>query len=111
MSSAEISEVRLYSILLLFHPSSSYTSPLLIIRTNSHPPQAIDLPSILSHNWKIQSCSAVTGENLLEGLDWVVNDVAGRLYYGAVKDNAAAVQAQAGTSARMQMLPPKTVAA
>ncbi|KAL1721258.1 ADP-ribosylation factor family-domain-containing protein [Schizophyllum commune] len=73
--------------------------------------EAIDLPSIHSHNWKIQSCSAVTGENLIEGLDWVVNDVAGRLYYGAVKDNAAAVQAQAGTSARMQMLPPKTVAA
>uniref|UniRef100_D8QMD0 ADP-ribosylation factor-like protein 2 n=1 Tax=Schizophyllum commune (strain H4-8 / FGSC 9210) TaxID=578458 RepID=D8QMD0_SCHCM len=70
---------------------------------------AIDLPSIHSHNWKIQSCSAVTGENLLEGLDWVVNDVAGRLYYGAVANNAAAVQA--GTSSRMQMLPPKTVAA
>ncbi|KAL1687230.1 ADP-ribosylation factor family-domain-containing protein [Schizophyllum commune] len=101
MSSAEISEVRLYFILLLLHLSSSHALSLL----------AIDLPPIHSHNWKIQSCSAVTGENLLEGLDWVVNDVAGRLYYGAVKDNAAAVQAQAGTSARMQMLPPKTVAA
>jgi hypothetical protein len=30
------------------------------------------------------SCSAVTGFNLVEGLDWVVNDVAGRLYYGSV---------------------------
>jgi hypothetical protein len=26
-------------------------------------------------------CSAVTGANLVEGLDWTVSDVAGRLYY------------------------------
>jgi hypothetical protein len=26
-------------------------------------------------------CSAVTGANLVEGLDWIVSDVAGRLYY------------------------------
>ncbi|KAL7413119.1 ARF/SAR [Mrakia frigida] len=44
--------------------------------------EALDLPSIKSHRWRIQPCSAVTGENLVEGLDWVVNDVAGRLYYG-----------------------------
>jgi ADP-ribosylation factor-like protein 2 len=29
------------------------------------------------------SCSAVTGENLTAGLDWVVGDVAGRLYYSS----------------------------
>ncbi|KAJ7667507.1 ADP-ribosylation factor family-domain-containing protein [Mycena polygramma] len=42
---------------------------------------ALDLRSIKSHHWKIWSCSAVTGENLVTGLDWVVADVAGRLYY------------------------------
>ncbi|KAF8169498.1 GTP-binding protein, partial [Pholiota molesta] len=42
---------------------------------------ALDLPSITTHRWKIWSCSAVTGANLVSGLDWVVNDVAGRLYY------------------------------
>ncbi|KAF7301243.1 GTP-binding protein [Mycena indigotica] len=65
--------------------------------------EALDLPSIKSHHCKIWSCSAVTGENLVQGrihatlalpvqvlikmapgLDWVVGDVAGRLYYSAI---------------------------
>ncbi|KIK55368.1 hypothetical protein GYMLUDRAFT_47925 [Collybiopsis luxurians FD-317 M1] len=44
---------------------------------------ALDLNSIKSHHWKILSCSAVTGENLVQGLDWVVDDVARRLYYSS----------------------------
>ncbi|EJD54151.1 GTP-binding protein [Auricularia subglabra TFB-10046 SS5] len=44
---------------------------------------ALDLRSIKSHRWKIQPCSAVTGQNLVEGLNWVVDEVAHRLYYGA----------------------------
>lgn len=32
------------------------------------------------HHWAIQGCSAYTGENLLEGLDWLVDDVGERLY-------------------------------
>ncbi|CDO74197.1 hypothetical protein BN946_scf185043.g249 [Trametes cinnabarina] len=42
---------------------------------------ALDLQSIKSHHWRILPCSAFTGQNLLEGLDWVVEDVANRLYY------------------------------
>ncbi|THH05485.1 hypothetical protein EW145_g4763 [Phellinidium pouzarii] len=42
---------------------------------------AIDLNSIRSHNWRLLPCSAITGKNLVEGLDWVVADVARRLYY------------------------------
>ncbi|KAJ8595055.1 ARF/SAR superfamily [Rhizopogon salebrosus TDB-379] len=45
--------------------------------------EALDLPGIKSHNWKIWPCSAVTGLNLIEGLDWVVEDVAHRLYYSS----------------------------
>ncbi|KZT20632.1 GTP-binding protein [Neolentinus lepideus HHB14362 ss-1] len=45
--------------------------------------KALDLDSIRSHNWRIWPCSAVTGNNLVTGLDWVVNDVAGRLYYSS----------------------------
>ncbi|KAF9076706.1 ADP-ribosylation factor family-domain-containing protein [Rhodocollybia butyracea] len=45
--------------------------------------EALDLDSIKSHHWKILSCSAVTGENLVSGLDWVVDDVARRLYYSS----------------------------
>ncbi|KIM60831.1 hypothetical protein SCLCIDRAFT_1216548 [Scleroderma citrinum Foug A] len=44
----------------------------------------LDLPGIKSHHWKIWPCSAVTGQNLVSGLDWVVEDVAGRLYYNSV---------------------------
>ncbi|KAG2217903.1 hypothetical protein INT45_008653 [Circinella minor] len=41
---------------------------------------ALELDNIKSHHWAIQTCSAVTGENLLKGMDWVVNDVASRIY-------------------------------
>ncbi|KAF9480823.1 GTP-binding protein [Pholiota conissans] len=45
---------------------------------------ALDLPSITTHRWKIWPCSAVTGANLVSGLDWIVKDVAGRLYYSTI---------------------------
>ncbi|KAK7471225.1 ADP-ribosylation factor-like protein 2 [Stygiomarasmius scandens] len=54
---------------------------------------ALDLNAIKSHHWRIWSCSAVTGENLVEGLDWVVDDVACRLYYSSV---ASQTQTQHG---------------
>lgn len=46
--------------------------------------QVLDLPEIKSHQWSIVSCSAVTGHNLLEGLNWVVGEVASRLYYSTL---------------------------
>jgi len=46
---------------------------------------ALDLDSITTHVWKIQSCSAVTGENLEAGLAWVVGEIAQRLYYSSVE--------------------------
>ncbi|SAM01652.1 hypothetical protein [Absidia glauca] len=42
--------------------------------------QALSLDDITSHHWAIQSCSAVTGDSLLKGMDWVVKDVASRIY-------------------------------
>ena len=39
---------------------------------------------ITTHHWKIWPCRAVTGANLVEALDWVVGDVATRLYYSSV---------------------------
>jgi hypothetical protein len=50
--------------------------------------QALDLQGIKSHTWRIMPCSAVTGFNLIEGLDWVVDEVAGRLYYSSTIDSA-----------------------
>ncbi|KAI5996359.1 ADP-ribosylation factor family-domain-containing protein [Pisolithus albus] len=48
----------------------------------------LGLSGIKSHHWKISACSAVTGYNLIAGLDWVVGDVARRLYYSPVTSNA-----------------------
>ncbi len=37
--------------------------------------------NIGSHrHWNIVACSAVTGEGLLEGIDWLVEDIASRLF-------------------------------
>ncbi|KIJ70627.1 hypothetical protein HYDPIDRAFT_79188 [Hydnomerulius pinastri MD-312] len=51
--------------------------------------QLLDLPGIKSHHWKIWPCSAVTGLNLVAGLDWIVEDVAHRLYYSSTTSNQA----------------------
>lgn len=41
---------------------------------------ALDLPSIATHHWSIFDCSAVTGEHLVSGMDWVVEDIASRVF-------------------------------
>ncbi len=40
----------------------------------------LDLDSIATRHWGIIGCSARTGEGLLEGVDWIVKDIAGRLF-------------------------------
>ncbi|CAB4484652.1 unnamed protein product [Rhizophagus irregularis] len=42
--------------------------------------EGLELDSIITHHWAIQACSAVTGENLLRGMDWIVGDIASRIY-------------------------------
>jgi len=41
---------------------------------------ALDLDSIKTHHWKIVWCSAVTGENLLQGMDWTLQDISARIF-------------------------------
>ncbi len=36
--------------------------------------------SFLNRHWFIRGCSAVTGEGLVEGMDWMVDDVANRIF-------------------------------
>ncbi|CAK9822337.1 ADP-ribosylation factor-like protein 2 [Anthophora retusa] len=43
--------------------------------------EILELPSIKTHHWKIYKCSAVTGENLLEGINWIVDDISARIFY------------------------------
>ncbi|KNE58465.1 small GTP-binding protein domain [Allomyces macrogynus ATCC 38327] len=51
--------------------------------------QVLQLDEIKTHHWSIVPCSAVTGDvdaadkfnvNLLKGMDWIVGDVASRIY-------------------------------
>ncbi|XP_078389131.1 ADP-ribosylation factor-like protein 2 [Cetorhinus maximus] len=41
---------------------------------------ALDLESIKTHHWCIRDCSAVTGENLLLGIDWLMDDISCRIF-------------------------------
>ncbi|KAI9572428.1 ADP-ribosylation factor-like protein [Boletus coccyginus] len=59
--------------------------------------ELLDLPGIRSHHWKIWPCSAVTGQNLIAGLDWIVHDVAHRLYYSSTHANLSEHIAGAAT--------------
>lgn len=40
----------------------------------------LELDLIETRHWGIVACSAVTGEGLLEGIDWVVTDIASRIF-------------------------------
>uniref|UniRef100_A0A3Q2WVY7 ADP-ribosylation factor-like 2 n=1 Tax=Haplochromis burtoni TaxID=8153 RepID=A0A3Q2WVY7_HAPBU len=42
--------------------------------------EALALDNIKSHHWCIIGCSAVTGENLLAGVDWLLDDIAARIF-------------------------------
>lgn len=42
--------------------------------------QALALDEIKSHHWCIIGCSAVTGDNLLAGVDWLLDDIAARIF-------------------------------
>lgn len=42
--------------------------------------QGLQLDAIRTHKWHIIRCSAITGVNLKEGLEWVVQDAKARLF-------------------------------
>ncbi|CAE1286467.1 ARL2 [Acanthosepion pharaonis] len=41
---------------------------------------ALELSNIKTHHWLILDCSAVSGENLLQGMDWLIDDIASRIF-------------------------------
>ncbi|KZC06526.1 ADP-ribosylation factor-like protein 2 [Dufourea novaeangliae] len=43
--------------------------------------EILELPNIKTHHWQIFKCSAVTGENLVEGINWIVDDISARIFY------------------------------
>ena len=40
----------------------------------------LDLENIKTHHWSILPCSAMTGKNLLEGIDWILDDISSRIF-------------------------------
>ncbi len=42
--------------------------------------EILELKSIKTHAWKIFSCSAFSGDNLEDGISWLVDDIATRIY-------------------------------
>lgn len=42
--------------------------------------QVLDLGSITKRHTKTIACSAHTGEGLLEGFEWLVEDISSRIY-------------------------------
>ncbi|KAK8850709.1 hypothetical protein IAR55_004629 [Kwoniella newhampshirensis] len=44
----------------------------------------LHLPSIISHRWIVHPCSAFTGTGLEDGMNWLVKEVAGRLYWSGL---------------------------
>eukprot|EP01135_Chromosphaera_perkinsii_P003079 Nk52_evm26s234 gene=Nk52_evmTU26s234 len=42
--------------------------------------EALELDAIASHHCNILWCSAVTGDNLVKGIDWIVGDISARIF-------------------------------
>ncbi len=42
--------------------------------------EVLELDAIKTHHWMVLPCSAVTGKNVVEGMDWMVQDIASRIY-------------------------------
>ena len=42
--------------------------------------QELDLQAMGTRHWRILGCSAKTGAGLLEGFDWLVNDIRSRIF-------------------------------
>jgi len=71
MTDREIREVRTH----IASPCKLRTGPL-----TDHSMQGLQLDAIKTHKWTIIRCSAITGENLIAGLQWVVQDAKDRLF-------------------------------
>ena len=60
----------------------------------------LELDSLGKRHWHIESCSAVTGEGLLDGFDWCVEDIGARISHARLKDEFGPRDPAGGNSAR-----------
>lgn len=45
-----------------------------------HVARLLELESLKSHHWTVMGCSAYSGDNLLQGIEWLISDVSSRLF-------------------------------
>ncbi|KAJ1032312.1 hypothetical protein NDA18_001799 [Ustilago nuda] len=73
-----LEEERLHgATILIFANKQDLPGALSAEQIKNH----LELDQVSTHSWRIQPCSAYTGDNLVHGLDWTVEDVANRIYY------------------------------
>lgn len=42
--------------------------------------QILELDKITTHHWSVSGVSAVTGDKLLNAIDWLIGDIAKRIF-------------------------------
>ncbi|KAK3065515.1 hypothetical protein LTS18_006226 [Coniosporium uncinatum] len=62
--------------LLVFSNKTDVTGAM----TEDEVRKELKLDDIKTHGWKIMACSAITGHNLQQGLQWVIQDAKKRLF-------------------------------
>lgn len=71
----EFSSIAIYNIKMTEFSGMQFNQVYLTIL------QVLNLEAMdKTRHWKIVGCSAYTGEGLLEGFDWLVQDIASRIY-------------------------------
>ena len=73
-------EIREVCLSLFSAHGASAAHALRASQTNQRHHKGLHLDSIHTHKWRVMTCSAMTGENLQEGLQWVVQDAKDRLF-------------------------------
>jgi ADP-ribosylation factor-like protein 2 len=72
LSAQEIKDVRYLKCHTRRHGSPTSSSPF-------HP-QILELDKITTHHWSVVGVSAVTGDKLLNAVDWLIGDIAKRIF-------------------------------
>lgn len=42
--------------------------------------EVLELDKVTTRHWRIGGCSAYTGKGLIDGVDWIVRDIASRIF-------------------------------
>ena len=71
-----------FSTRLFSRPTRTLKQDLVGAQTKEEIAEALDLNDEIfeKRHWKIQACSAVTGEGLVEGMSWLTDDISSRIY-------------------------------